>query len=167
MPPAAVRSPLKMRKERLEEMANFHLNKVILAGRLTADPELKQTAGGVSFCSFSLAVNRRFKEEGKEGTDFLPIVAWRANAEFVCRFFKKGSSLCAVGTLRTKTWTDKEGKKRSSLEIVAEELHFVDSKGESASGVTVSPPASDDGGQASFDGEAEISLSEDEGQLPF
>ena len=117
-------------------MANFNLNKVILGGRLTADPELKQTPSGVSVASFSIAVNRRYA--GKDAAnnqpqaDFFNITAWRATAEFVSRYFKKGSSICVVGTIQNRSWTDQQGAKHYATDIIADEVHFVDSRSESS-----------------------------------
>lgn len=109
-------------------MANFNFNKVILGGRLTAEPELKQTPNGVSVCSFSLAVNRKFQKEGEQQTDFINCVAWRNTAEFIARYFKKGSSLCVVGNIQTRTWTDQNNQKRYATEVIVDEAMFVDSK---------------------------------------
>ena len=106
-------------------MANFNLNKVILGGRMTADPELKQTPQGVSVTSFSIAVNRRGKDAQ---TDFINCVAWRQTADFICRFFKKGSSICITGSIQTRTWNDQQNNKRYATEVVAEEAFFVDAK---------------------------------------
>ena len=106
-------------------MANFNLNKVILGGRMTADPELKQTPQGTSVTSFSIAVNRRGKDAQ---TDFINCVAWRQTADFICRFFKKGSSICISGSVQTRTWNDQQNNKRYATEIVIDEAYFVDSK---------------------------------------
>lgn len=108
-------------------MANFNLNKVILGGRLTADPELKQTPQGVSVTSFSVAVNRRGKEQQ---TDFINCIAWRQTAEIICKFFKKGSSICIVGNIQVRTWNDNNGNKRYATEVIADEVNFVDSRDE-------------------------------------
>ena len=113
-------------------MANFNLNKVILGGRMTADPELKQTPQGVSVTSFSIAVNRRSKD-GQAPADFINCQAWRATAEFISRYFKKGSSICLVGSLQTRTWNDQQGNKRYATEVVADEAYFVDSKSDNGS----------------------------------
>ena len=111
-------------------MASF--NKVILIGNMTADPELKQTPSGVSVCSFSIAVNRRFKSEnGQQDTDFINIVAWRQSAEFVARYFKKGNPILVCGQIQTRNYEDSQGQKRYVTEVVAEEVSFVESKGES------------------------------------
>ena len=105
-------------------MASF--NKVILIGNMTANPELKQSTSGVSVCSFSIAVNRRFKDEsGNTACDFINIVAWRQSAEFVCKFFKKGQPILVCGQLQTRTWTDNQGQKRYATEVVADEVSFV------------------------------------------
>lgn len=105
-------------------MASF--NKVILIGNMTADPEIKQTQGGLSVCSFSIAVNRRFKsEQGQQECDFITIVAWRQQAEFVCKFFKKGNPILVCGQLQTRNWTDNQGQKRYATEVVADEVSFV------------------------------------------
>ena len=106
-------------------MANFNFNRVILGGRLTADPELKQTQNGTLVCTFSIAVNRRFTPNE---VDFINCQAWKKSAEFLCQFFRKGSSLCVVGSVQTRSWTDQSGQKRYATEIVADEIHFVDSK---------------------------------------
>lgn len=109
-------------------MASFNFNKVIIGGRLTADPELKQTLGGVSVTSFNVAVNRRYVKEGETNVDFLNVAAWRGTAEFICNHFKRGSSICIVGSIQVRPWTDQNGNKRYSTEIVADEVYFVDSK---------------------------------------
>lgn len=111
-------------------MANFNLNKVILGGRFTADPELKTTPSGVSVCQFGLAVNRKYSKEGEQNTDFINCVAWRATAEFISRYFHKGSSLCIVGNIQTRSYTDKDGIKRNVTEVIVDEAMFVDSKQE-------------------------------------
>ena len=117
-------------------MANFNLNKVILGGRLTADPELKQTPNGTPVVTFSIAVNRRFqsKENAQQQTDFFNVTAWRATAEFVSRYFRKGSSICVIGSLQNRTWTDQQGAKRYATDVIADEIQFVDSRGEGSMG---------------------------------
>ena len=106
-------------------MASF--NKVILIGNMTADPELKQTTGGISVCSFSIAVNRRFAkaDQGQQNVDFINIVTWRQQAEFVARYFKKGNPILICGQIQTRTWTDNQGQKRYATEVVADEVSFV------------------------------------------
>ena len=108
-------------------MANLSLNKAILGGRLTSQPELKQTPQGVSVSTFSIAVNRRGK---KDETDFINCVAWRQTAELICKYFGKGSSICIVGQIQVRSWNDNNGNKRYATEVIAEEAYFVDSKAE-------------------------------------
>ena len=104
-------------------MASF--NKVILIGNLTATPELKQTTSGISVCSFSIAVNRKFAKEGEQSCDFITIQTWRQTAEFVSRYFKKGKPIFVWGQLQVRTWTDNQGNKRYATEVVAEDVSFV------------------------------------------
>ena len=113
-------------------MASF--NKVILIGNMTADPELKQTQGGVSVCSFSIAVNRRFAkaDQAQQTVDFINIVTWRQQAEFVSRYFKKGNPILICGQLNTRSWSDNQGQKRYATEVVADEVSFVASAGQTA-----------------------------------
>lgn len=113
-------------------MANFNLNKVMLGGRLTADPELKQTQNGIPVVSFSIAVNRKFqsKDSQQQQADFFNVTAWRATAEFVSRYFKKGSSIFVCGTLQNRNWTDQQGVKHYATDVVADEVMFVDSRSE-------------------------------------
>lgn len=106
------------------------LNKVVLMGRLVADPELKQTPGGLSVCQFRIAVERNFTSNGERQADFISIVAWRQAAEFVSRYFKKGQMIAVEGTLQSRNFTDKQGNKRVSYEVVADRLHFCGSKNE-------------------------------------
>ena len=137
------------------------LNKVILMGRLTANPELRSTGNGTPVCSFSLAVNRRGKDDG---TDFLDIVAWNKTAEFVSKYFAKGMQVAVSGRIQTRTWEDKQGNKRKSVEVVADEVFFADSKRGDA-------PARDSMMGEPFDlGRAPASafpMPEDDSDLPF
>ena len=115
-------------------MASF--NKVILMGNMTADPELRQTTSGLSVCSFSIAVNRRFSksEQNQQSVDFINIVAWRQQAEFVSRYFKKGNPILVCGQLQTRTWTDNQGQKRYATDVVADEVSFVGPAGQNSAG---------------------------------
>ena len=113
-------------------MANFNFNKVILGGRLTADPELKTTQTGIAVVSFSIAVNRRKSAGQQNETDFFNVTAWRQTAELVARYFRKGSSICVVGTIQNRNWTDQDNVKRYRTDIVADEVMFVDSRSESS-----------------------------------
>jgi single-strand DNA-binding protein len=113
-------------------VANFNLNQVILGGRLTSDPELKTTPSGISVTSFTVAINRGRAKEGEEQqADFINCTAWRQTAEFVTRYFSKGSSICVLGSIQTRSWTDQEGNKRFATEVLVNEVKFVDSKNES------------------------------------
>ncbi|MEE0969596.1 MAG: single-stranded DNA-binding protein [Clostridia bacterium] len=120
-------------------MANLNLNKVILGGRLSSDPELKTTQSGLSVVSFSVAVNRKTKQGEEQKADFFNVTAWRQTAEFVSRYFKKGSSICIVGVLQNSSWTDQNGQKHSRTDIVADEVMFVDSKSEGGQASTAIP----------------------------
>lgn len=129
-------------------MSVLNLNKVILAGHLTRDPELKQTPSGIAVTSSSIAINRRVQPKGENGTqgqqqaDFIEIVAWRGTAEFISKYFRKGSAICITGALQTRVWTDQNGQKRYATEVVVDEASFVDARGESAaSSGTVDAPA--------------------------
>lgn len=105
------------------------MNKAILMGRLTRDPEMRTTANQIPLASFTLAIDRRFKNaSGERQADFIPIVAWRQQAEFASRFLHKGSRVAVVGTIQVRNWEDAEGNRRITTEVVAEELHFADSK---------------------------------------
>ena len=116
-------------------MASF--NKVILIGNLTADPELKQTPSMINVCRFTLAVNRRFarsnNQDGQsqqQSADFITVVAWRQSAEFVARYFKKGRPILVCGQLQSRSWTDQQGTRHYATEVVADEVSFVESKGD-------------------------------------
>ena len=118
-------------------MSALNLNKVVLAGRITADPELKQTPAGVSVLRFTLAVNRRFSrnnEQGEQQTDFITMVAWRQTAEFISKYFKKGSAICVTGSIQTRTWQDQQGQKRYATDVVVDDAMFVDARNESGNG---------------------------------
>ena len=107
------------------------LNTAILMGRLTADPELKTTQNGVSVTSFCVAVDRRFQRQGEEKqTDFINVVAWRQTADFVSRYFHKGSMIAVQGSIQTRNYEDKNGNKRTAVEIVADNVSFCGSKAE-------------------------------------
>lgn len=106
------------------------MNKAILMGRLTRDPELRYTStNNVPVCSFTLAVDRRFSRQGEEKqTDFIPIVAWNKLAEFCSKYFAKGRQVVIVGRIQTRTWDDSEGKRHYTTEVIADEAYFADSK---------------------------------------
>ena len=103
-------------------------NIAILTGRLTATPELKTTPNGVSVCSFSIAVNRPYRQGEEQQTDFINIVAWRQTAEFISRNFIKGSMIGIEGAIQTRKYQDKDGNNRTVFEVVANDVQFVGSK---------------------------------------
>ena len=149
------------------------LNKIIIMGRLTRDPELRRTGSGTAVTSFSLAVDRDFKSQsGEKETDFIDVVAWRSTAEFVSKYFTKGRMAVVEGRLQIRDWTDKEGGKRRSAEVVADNVYFGDSKRDGAGDFGGAPAsysapmggrsAAPMGGQSDF---AEIG--EEGGELPF
>lgn len=105
------------------------LNKVILIGHLTADPELKTTPSGTSVTSFSIGVSRKFTKQGEQPqTDFINIVAWRTTAEFITKYFRKGNAICICGSIQTRSWTANDGSKRYATEVIADEATFVEKK---------------------------------------
>ena len=117
-------------------MSSLNLNKVILVGRLTAEPELKQTPSGVSVIRVTVAVNRRRTknaDQNEQQADFITVTAWRQTAEFISKYFRKGSAICITGSIQTSSWTDQQGQKRYATDIVADEVNFVDSRAEGAS----------------------------------
>ena len=148
------------------------LNRIVIMGRLTRDPELRRTQNGTAVTSFSVAVDRDFKsrESGEKATDFIDVVAWRQTAEFVCQYFTKGRMAVVEGRLQIRDWTDKDGGKRRSAEVVADNVYFGDSKrdGGDSSGYSAAPayknaaPSNFNAGGSDF---AEIG--EDDGELPF
>ena len=108
------------------------LNSVCLMGRLTADPELKSTQSGVSVCSFRIAVDRTYTPKGQEKqTDFINIVTWRGTAEFVSRYFRKGQLVAVQGSIQTGQYTDRDGNKRTTFDVVADNVFFAEKKAES------------------------------------
>lgn len=133
-------------------MANLNLNKTILGGKIATNLELQKTPSDVSVCSFTVAVSRKAK---REETDFIKCVAWRNMAEFICKYFHKGSSICIVGNIQTRSWTDQDSNKRYATEVVVEDTMFVDNK---ADNTADTPP--------SLDVPPEFEISE-EPMLPF
>ena len=140
-------------------MASF--NKVILMGRLCADPELKQTPNGVTVTSFSLAVDRRVKDSP---CDFISVVAWRQTAEFICKYFKKGQAILVCGELQTRSWTDNNGQKRTATEVVANEATFCEAKKESEGN---SAPQYKNGSQSKYEPTPYIPQAYTDPDLPF
>ena len=118
---------------------SLNLNKVVLAGRVTADIELKQTSSGISVVSFTIAVNRRFASKSADSqaqpqADFISVTAWRTTAEFISKYFHKGSAICITGSIQTRKWQDQQGNNRYTTEVVADEAMFVESKADGGSG---------------------------------
>ena len=111
------------------------MNKVILIGRLTKDPEVKNTASQVTVCRFSVAVDRRFKDQnGQRQTDFINCVAWRQTANFISSYFHKGSRIAVVGSIQTRNYDDNNGQKHYVTEVVVDEAEFVESSGSGSNG---------------------------------
>ena len=150
------------------------LNKVILMGRLTRDPELRHTQSDVPVASFSLAVDRGFsrRDENQQNVDFINIVAWRNTAEFVSKWFSKGQLVAVSGRLQVRSYKDRDGNNRTACEVVADEVFFAESKRDSASSAAPSfasaPSASDMGGFNSVSSGSDFEeLVGDDGELPF
>lgn len=122
------------------------MNKVILMGRLTTAPELKQTQSGTAVTRFSIAVRRRFAKEGQQDTDFINCTAWSKTAEFICKYFAKGAMIAVSGEIQTSTWEDESGKKQYRTEVVASEAYFTGEKKESPSNEPSAPSFDDFGG---------------------
>ena len=117
------------------------LNKIIIMGRLTRDPELRRTGSGLAVASFSVAVNRDYpnKDTGERETDFINCVAWRHTGEFVSKYFSKGSMIVVSGRLQIRNWTDKDGNKRTSAEIVADDVYFGEGKKDKTESASSAP----------------------------
>ena len=133
------------------------LNKIILIGRLTRDPELRKTQSGPAVASFTLAVDRDYKpQDGERETDFIDVVAWRGTAEFVSKYFTKGRMAVVEGRLQVRDWKDKDGNKRRNTEVIADSVYFGDSKKVSESDTP-----------AETSGEFQELPDEEKGELPF
>ena len=153
------------------------LNRIIIMGRLTRDPELRRTGSGTPVTSFSLAVDRDFKSQnGEKETDFIDVVAWRSTAEFVSKYFTKGRMAVVEGRLQIRDWTDRDGGKRRSAEVVADNVYFGDSKRDGAGdygappayGVPASYGAPAAGRGAPAGGMSDFAeIGEEDGELPF
>lgn len=151
------------------------MNQVVLMGRLTRDPELRHTQSGIAVASFSLAVDRRTKSEsGERQADFIDIVAWRNTAEFVSKYFTKGQMAAVTGSLQLRDWTDKDGNKRRTAEVIADNIYFTESKksreGDSGGGNFNFTQQKNDftgGYQTPVTGSDFAELEDDDGELPF
>lgn len=142
-------------------------NLVVLTGRLTTDPELKTTNNGTAVTSFSVAVNRNYRAGEEPQTDFINIVAWRQRAEFITKYFKKGSLIGIEGSIQTRKYTDKNGNNRTAFEVIANNVHFVESKRDGAapvsSGATEQAPSFSNADSGDFT-ELDAGIDDD---LPF
>ena len=162
------------------------LNKIFLMGRLARDPELRRTQSGTPVVSFRLAVDRDFKDKatGERSTDWIDVVAWGQTAEFVSRYFTKGRMAVVEGRLQMRDWTDKEGNKRTSAEVVADNVYFGDSKRDgdgggyssgygqggyapAGGGYGAAPSAPSGFGGSDRETDQFAELSDDDGDLPF
>jgi single-strand DNA-binding protein len=145
------------------------LNRIILMGRLTRDPELRHTQSGTPVASLTLAVERDFKDQstGEKPTDFIDIVAWRSTAEFVSRYFSKGRMAVVEGRLQIRNWTDKDGNRRKSAEVNADNIYFGDSKRESEGGYNRPQEGYSDTAYGGYGGDQFTELTDDDGELPF
>lgn len=147
------------------------LNVVVLTGRLVADPELRHTANDLAVTSFTVAVNRRYARAGEERqTDFIDIVAWRNNAEFVCKYFQKGNLIAIEGSIQTRTYQDKDGKNRKAFEVVANDVQFVESKkdsGNASSGLLGTFESDTNIGSYSSGSDEDFQTTDTDDDLPF
>ena len=147
------------------------LNHIIIMGRLTRDPELRRTGTGVAVTSFTVAVDRDFgkNENGEKETDFIDCVAWRQTGEFVSKYFTKGRMAVVSGRLQIRSWTDKDGNKRRTAEVIADNVYFGDSKREGDIAGGYSAPAGGFGGYSAPAAPASdfAMLEDDDAQLPF
>ena len=140
------------------------LNKIVIMGRLTRDPELRRTGSGTAVTSFSLACDRDFKSQsGEKETDFIEVVAWKNTAEFVSKYFSKGRMAVVEGRLQIRDWTDKDGNKRTTAEVVADNVYFADSK-RSESNDNQKENFNALSGRMSDDF---VPISEEDGEIPF
>ena len=151
-------------------MSALNFNQAILAGRLTADPELKTTQSGISVTQFTVAVSRpKRKDDNTDTADFISCVAWKERAELVTKYFRKGSAIMVIGQIQTRTWTDNNNQKRYATEVLVDNIRFVDSKADAAQ---KSPTANGTTGAPSYIPDAYKApnfeeVSADDGDLPF
>jgi len=150
------------------------LNQIVIMGRLTRDPELRRTGSGIAVTSFTLAVDRDFsgKDSGEKETDFIDCVAWRQTGEFVSKYFAKGRMAVVTGRLQIRGWTDKDGNKRRTAEVIADSVYFGDSKKESDSGSSYggnsyNAPGYNAPGYAGPPQNDFAEIEDDDAQLPF
>lgn len=120
---------------------SLNLNQGVWAGRLVRDPELRTTTSGLSVTTFTVAIDRRYKKGDEKQSDFLDFVAWREKADFIAKYFRRGSAICVTGSVQTRTYEDNNGNKRKAVEIVADNAEFVESKSSSQQASQPTPPA--------------------------
>ena len=147
------------------------LNHITIMGRLTRDPELRRTGSGIAVASFTVAVDRDFgkNENGEKETDFIDCVAWRQTGEFVSKYFTKGRMAVVSGRLQIRSWTDKDGNKRRTAEVVADNVYFGDSRREGDNGGSFAAPAPSFGGYSAPASApaSDFAMLDDDAQLPF
>lgn len=144
------------------------LNHITIMGRLTRDPEIRRTGTGVAVASFTIACDRDFSQNGQKETDFIDITAWRNTAEFVEKYFSKGRTAVVSGRLQIRSWTDKDGNKRKSAEVVAENVYFGDSKPDASNGGSYGTPAMTSFVAPTPSQSSDFAmLEDDDAQLPF
>jgi len=145
------------------------LNHIVLMGRLTRDPELRRTGSGVAVASFTLAVDRDFggKDGGEKETDFIDCVAWRQTGEFVSKYFTKGRMAVVSGRLQIRSWTDKDGNKRRTAEVLADNVYFGDSKRDGEGGITTNSGYTGFVANNAVPASDFALLDDDDAQLPF
>ena len=145
------------------------LNHITIMGRLTRDPELRRTGSGIAVASFTVAVDRDFadKQSGEKETDFIECVAWRQTGEFVSKYFTKGRMAVVSGRLQIRSWTDKDGNKRRTAEVVADSVYFGDSKKKSSGGESYGGNYGQQNGGYSAPGSGFAPIEDEDAQLPF
>ncbi len=144
------------------------LNRIVIMGRLTRDPELRRTQSGTAVTSVRIAVDRDFKgQDGSKQADFFDVVAWRNTAEFVSKYFAKGRMAIVEGRLQSRDWQDKDGNKRTSIEIVADNFYFGDSKRDGSGGDYAAPSYGSPAESYTAPGDGGFAEIEEDGELPF
>ena len=140
------------------------MNKVILVGNLARDPELRQTPQGVSVARFTVAVSRRYSRDGQQQTDFISCVAWRSTAEFLCRYFTKGSGIQLCGSIQSRSWDGQDGQRHYATEVIADEVSFNGPKSSNQSSGSGSQPGF---GQSAYGGNGQSGFGSQQGASPF
>lgn len=154
-------------------MSALNFNQAILAGRLTADPELKFTQSGISVTQFTVAVSRpKRKDDNTDTSDFISCVAWKQRAELITKYFHKGSAIMVIGQIQTRTWTDNNNQKRYATEVLVDNIRFVDSKADTAQNAQKPPVANESAGTSTYIPDAYKApqfeeMTGDDSDLPF